>query len=216
MKELINKIRQERITMISEERFNCILDKKDYLDTIGGDVVECGVWKGGMSIFLSKLFPDKKIWVCDSYEGCQDPNLGKYQYESERHSLGMYAISLEEVKNNFAKYKALDDSRVSFLKGWVRDTLRPEVCEIRNISLLRVDVDSYSATMEVLEYLYDKVVPGGMIIFDDICLHESRDAIKKFFIDSDITEVFEPTNHSKINLNLNSQFPCGCYIIKNK
>lgn len=214
MEELINKIIQDQITMISQERFNCILDKKDYLDTIPGDIVECGVWRGGMSIFLSKIFPDKSIWVCDSYEGCQDPQLGKHQFAGERHSLGMYAISLDEVKNNFASYDALDDSRVFFLKGWVRDTLRPEVCSIKDISLLRVDVDSYSATLEVLEYLYDKVRLGGMIIFDDICLHESREAIKNFFINTNITEVFDPINHSKINLNSDSQFPCGCYILK--
>lgn len=213
MKELIDSIIRDQITMISQERFNCILDKKDYLSKLSGDVVECGVWKGGMSIFLSKLFPTKKIWVCDSYEGCQDPKLGKYQFAGERHSLGMYAISLEEVKNNFKTYDALDDSRVFFLKGWVRDTLRPEVCDIKDISLLRVDVDSYSATMEVLDYLYDKVVPGGMIIFDDICLHESRDAIKKFFVNTGIKFVYDPNSHSEIDLN-SSQFPCGCYIIK--
>ena len=215
MKNLIDAIVQDGITMITQERFNCILEKEDYLHALKGDVVECGVWKGGMSIFLSKLFPAKKIWVCDSYEGCQDPTLGNYQFAAERHTLGMYAVSLEEVKSNFRRYDALDDSRVTFLKGWVRDTLRPEICPIESISLLRVDVDSYSATMEVLDFLYEKVVPGGMIIFDDICLHESRDAIKNFFRNTNTTQVFDPNTHSKIDLNTGAHFPCGCYIIKN-
>lgn len=213
-KDLIKDLIDNQITMITEERFNCILQYIDKISKLEGDIVECGVWKGGMSIFLSKIFPKKKIWVCDSYEGCQNPFEGKYQFLNERHSLGMYAVSLEEVKNNFMKYNALEEDRVFFLKGWVRDTLKPEICPIEKISLLRVDVDSYSATLEVLDYLYNKVTPGGMIIFDDSCLTESYEAIKTFFKDKNINIVYNPLNNEELNIFNNNILPCGCYIIK--
>ena len=83
---------------------------------IPGDIVECGVWAGGMSIFLSKLFSTKNIWVCDSYEGCQNPSDGNYHFEYEQHTKGMYAISLETVKDNFIKNNLPDDKRINFLK----------------------------------------------------------------------------------------------------
>ena len=72
-KEIYKEIINQGITMISEERFENIIKYKDDISKLKGDIVECGVWAGGMSIFLSKLFPTKNIWVCDSYEGCQDP-----------------------------------------------------------------------------------------------------------------------------------------------
>jgi O-methyltransferase len=212
MNILINNIINDGITMISKERFDNIVNHSDKISKLEGDIVECGVWKGGMSIFLSKLFPTKKIWVCDSYAGCQDPSLGKYHFFNERHTLGLYAVSLEEVQDNFRKYDALDENRIFFLKGWVKDTLHPDVCNIKKISLLRVDVDSYSATLEVLDYLYDKVISGGMIIFDDSCLSESHQAMIEFFKRNDIKECFSPTEKI-LDIN-NNKLPCGCYIIK--
>jgi O-methyltransferase len=200
------------ITMISKDRFDTIYNNKEYLTKLEGDVVECGVWRGGMGIFLTKLFINKNIWLCDSYEGCQDPKEGKYYYENERHYLGQYKASLDEVIQNFRNYNALDENRVKFLKGWVRDTLKPETCPINKISLLRVDVDAYSATLEVLDYLYDKVVSGGMIIFDDICLDESREAVKHFLNIKNITILKTPSG--ELIDKENFSFPCGCYILK--
>ena len=52
-------------------------------------------------------------------------------------------------------------------KGWVENTLPSIVKEVDKISILRIDVDWYEPTLQVLEYLYDKVIPGGVIICDD-------------------------------------------------
>ena len=169
-KNLYNEIIKDGITMVSEDRFETVLEYQNVIQKIKGDIVECGVWAGGMSIFLAKLFPTKDIWVCDSYEGCQNPSDANYQFEHERHHAGLYAMDLESVQNNFTKYGLSDEPRIHFLKGFVRDILKPEVCPIKTISLLRIDVDSYSATLEVLDYLYPKVKKGGMVIFDDSCL----------------------------------------------
>jgi hypothetical protein len=118
MIELIDDLISNNVTMVTHERFNNILKYSDKIIKLKGDIVECGVWKGGMSIFLSKLFSKKNIWVCDSYEGCQDPiNDAKYFYPNEGHTKGMYSASLEEVVENFKNFDALDEKRVKFLKN---------------------------------------------------------------------------------------------------
>jgi hypothetical protein len=213
-RELYKDIIKQNITMVSDERFENILKYKDNISKLKGDIVECGVWAGGMSIFLSKLFPTKNIWVCDSYEGCQDPSEGKYQFADERHGGGLYSVSLEEVQENFNRYELLPDPRIKFLKGFVRDTLQPEICEIEKISLLRVDVDSYSATLEVLDYLYSKVVKNGMIIFDDSCLRESHQAMITFLEREPNIIIKNPITDETINIKENNSLPCGCYFIK--
>ena len=91
---------------------------------------------------------------------------------------------------------------------------------IKKISLLRIDVDAYSATLEVLDELYDKVVPGGYIIFDDTCLHESLNAIKTFFKKRNIhPHLIDPSNDKVLPLTFefisnDSEYPTGCYIVK--
>jgi len=209
---LRGKIIEEQLTLVTSERFDMVLRYKEYLDKLSGDIVECGVWKGGMSIFLSKVFEDKKIWVCDSFEGCQGPSDGLYFFEGESHFSGQYAIPLETVKNNFQLFGSLDENRISFLKGWVKDTLKEDVCPINSISLLRIDVDSYSATLEVLDFLYDKLVPNGLIIFDDSCLLETRSAMKTFIERGNKLVILHPITEEE--LNIDEDLPCGCFCFK--
>jgi O-methyltransferase len=183
-------------TLISKSRFSTIdyIAKMIYDNNIKGDIVECGVWRGGMSVYLAYSFLDRVVWVCDSYEGFQNLNDVKYKYSGNERHVPEYdeitkwqwvrgksiKISLEEVKQVFTNFGLGSDENIKFLKGWVKDTLDPKTCEIKNISVLRVDVDAYSATLEVLVNLYDKVSSGGFIIFDDSALKECQDAIKEF------------------------------------
>lgn len=222
--ELINDLILNKKTMVWEELFDTIIRKKSYLSNIEGDIVECGVWRGGYSIFLTHLFPLKKIYVCDSYEGFQPLDQATYDYAYERHvpsytqsPHGPLAISLQEVQNNFKEY-GVDTENVEYVKGFVNQTL--PTLPIKQISILRIDVDSFSATLDVLNELYDKVVEGGIIIFDDACLYESADAIKSFFTQRGLPLTLNnPMTDEEYSLatkvcESNSGYHAGSYIIK--
>ena len=75
-----------------------------------------------------------------------------------------YAVSLEEVKNNFIKYNLFDDN-IIFVNGYFEDTMKD--IQINKILMLRLDSDMYTSTIVVLEELYDKVSQNGVIIIDD-------------------------------------------------
>ena len=92
------------------------------------------------------------------------------------NNMGM-DVSLLDVQNVFKQFNLENDPRINFVKGFVNKTL-PNI-NINKIALLRIDVDGYSPTREVLDYLYDKVEKGGMIIFDDLCLSEAAAASKR-------------------------------------
>jgi len=222
---LIEDIINSKITMIWEEIFHTPLRNFDKINNVEGDIVECGVWRGGYSIFLSHLFSDRNIWVCDSFEGFQPLDNAKYNFESERHTpafshgaCGPLGISLEEVKQNFKSYGLENQERIKFIKGFVKDSL--PTSGIEKIALLRVDVDAYSATLEVLDELYSKVQPGGFIIFDDACLIESAEAIKVFLTREGLPlELYHPYTDEIYSLSApinqsDSGFAAGSYIIK--
>jgi len=137
---------------------------------IPGDLLEAGAWRGGATIFMRaclKTFGDdtRTVWVSDSFAGLPKADAA-YAFDMSHNSWrdGSMAVSIDDVKQNFARYGVLDD-HVKFLKGWFKDTL-PKA-PIKQLAILRVDGDLYESTMEALTIMYDKVSPGGWIIDDD-------------------------------------------------
>jgi len=133
---------------------------------VRGDVLEAGVWRGGMTIFMRGVLKavgehQRRIWVADSFEGLPDPEKASDSFGWKK---GAMAVSLDQVRSNFARYGLLDE-QVVFLKGLFNETLPG--AGIVALSVLRVDADLYESTRDVLHHLYPKLSTGGYAIFDD-------------------------------------------------
>lgn len=178
---------KEAHTMIGWKRLNnvqvCI--EEVIKNNIEGDFVEAGVWNGGTTIFMRSILKtngitNRKVWVADSFEGCPIPNPEKYPQDTNFNLFLRkdYAISLDQVKSNFAKYDLLDE-QVCFLQGWFKDTL--PFAPIEKLALLRVDGDLYESTMDVMTSLYPKLSIGGYVIIDDYnCYPPCKQAITDY------------------------------------
>lgn len=162
-------------------------------DGVAGDLLEAGVWRGGASIFARALLKaygvtDRIVWVADSFEGLPEADAIKHPYDRklDLHLMTALAVSLDEVKKNFARYSLLDD-QVKFLKGWFCDSL--PAAPIAQLAVLRVDGDHYESTMDVLQNLYPKVTDGGYVIIDDYRFVKGCDlAVEHFRRQHAITE----------------------------
>ena len=159
-------------TMVGRKRLDNITQCLDVIRTesIPGDLIETGVWRGGSSILMRGYLAawemsDRKVWVADSFEGLPVPSRPEDEgWDFSAAKVPILAIPLEEVQENFRRYNLLDD-QVQFLKGWFCDTL--PTAPIDKLAVLRLDGDLYESTMDGLNALYDKVSPGGFIIVDD-------------------------------------------------
>jgi len=158
-------------------------------DRVPGDLIETGAWRGGASIFMRGILKafgveDRRVWVADSFEGL--PSVDQAGHAADA-ALGLdrfkiLAVSLEVVRENFARYGLLDE-QVVFLKGWFRDTL--PAAPINRLAVMRLDGDLYESTMDALTILYPKLSPGGFVIVDDYnavagcneATHEYRQAL---------------------------------------
>jgi len=170
-------------TMVGHRRLenvqHCIEDILK--NNVPGDLIETGVWRGGITIFMRALLrahgvTDRTVWVADSFEGMPVPKSGGDGADISH--IEHLKVSLEQVQANFARFGELDD-QVRFLKGWFCDTL-PNA-PIERLALLRLDGDMYSSTMDALNGLYHRVSPGGYVIVDDYHDWEScRRAITDF------------------------------------
>lgn len=163
-------------------------------NNIEGDLMETGVWRGGCTIFMKGMCEyykqNRKVYVADSFAGLPPPN-ARYPADVHDicHTFKELAISYDTVVNNFKKYDLYDD-KVIFLKGFFEDTLKKDL-DVK-LSILRLDGDMYSSTIQVLESMYDKVTDGGYVIIDDYgALSNCKAAVDDFRkvrnIDNEIT-----------------------------
>ena len=180
IKETINQIKTRIIGTNTDDRLTLlpgeVLDNVEYCiekckeESILGDFVETGVWRGGAVILAYNIYKltgqNRKVYCYDSFEGLPKPDPQKYPVdEGDRHWMdNMLKVSVEEVRENFKKFKEADES-VVFVKGWFKDTI--PLNNIEKISILRLDGDMYESTIDVLNYLYPKLSPGGFCIIDD-------------------------------------------------
>eukprot|EP01105_Mastigella_eilhardi_P002278 TRINITY_DN1278_c0_g1_i2.p1 TRINITY_DN1278_c0_g1~~TRINITY_DN1278_c0_g1_i2.p1 ORF type:complete len:327 (-),score=81.79 TRINITY_DN1278_c0_g1_i2:62-1042(-) len=149
---------------------------------VPGDFMECGVWRGGASIFaravLDTLGEDgRKVILADSFEGLPAPRTGNDK--SFWSQMEYLRVSLETVKQNVASYGMNPEaSNMQFCKGYFVDSL--PVCQVNQLAVLRMDGDMYESTMDQLFNLYQKVSVGGVVIVDDYGLPECKRAINEF------------------------------------
>ncbi len=182
-------------TMVGLKRLDnlheCI--KTIIAESIPGDIVEAGVWRGGASIFMKGVLAaygeQRELWLADSFEGLPPPDPDNYpddagiNLDEEAYYL---AVSPEEVKRNFERY-GLFDEHVHLAKGWFKDILG--TLPVERISLLRLDGDLYESTIQGLEPLYPKLAPGGFCVIDDYGNIEAcRKAVHDYRSEHGITE----------------------------
>jgi hypothetical protein len=188
----------KKLTMTSVERMYSMYKATEYVINahIAGDVVECGVWKGGSSMIAALTMRKlhnfrKKIYLYDTYAGMTEPtkfdkssdsdNLA-YDYWKNNRSGGINKwcySSLYEVKANLYKTE-YPKNKLVFVEGDVEETI-PKIMP-KKISLLRLDTDWYKSTYHELNYLYPLLSPGGVLILDDYGhWRGARKAADKYF-----------------------------------
>jgi hypothetical protein len=197
--EAVNRV-EDAETMLGTRQLDhmqhCIVDVLDR--DVPGDFIEAGVWRGGMTIFMRAVLmayqnTDRKVWVADSFAGLPDVDTSRETFAWRK---GDMAVSLQAVKNNFARYGLLDE-QVVFLQGFFAETLRS--APIRQLSILRVDADLYQSTLDVLHSLYSSLSCGGYAIFDDYQnLPDCRKAIDEFRRERSITEEICPVDRRAV------------------
>ena len=127
-------------------------------ERIPGSFVECGVWRGGASMYARACLPiSRPVYICDSFQGLPyDPN------EPISANIDILKVPLKEVLRNFDAFRL--HKNVIPVVGWFSDSLKNVPGPI---AILRADGDMFMSTLAILKNLYHKVSPGGFVIIDD-------------------------------------------------
>jgi O-methyltransferase len=146
---------------------------------IPGDVVECGVWRGGSMHAVARALnaegdTSRDLYLFDTFEGMPPPSEKDIRHDgvsaeslmarTSRDRRIWAVASLEDVREGFTEVP-YPPERIHFVEGRVEDTVPEHAPE--EISLLRLDTDWYESTRHELEHMYPRLVSGGILILDD-------------------------------------------------
>lgn len=166
---------------------------------ISGDIVECGVWKGGSMLTIIKTLlnlnsKDKNLYLYDTFEGWPEKTEfdiynkinEQTRFSNEISDLGIemghdesHQSFLQEVKNLLYSTK-YPTEKIYFIKGIVQESLPKHTPS--NISILRLDTDYYESTKHELIHLFPKLSIGGFLIIDDYDIWEGqKKAVDEYF-----------------------------------
>ena len=179
---------------------------------IPGCFVECGVGSGQFPVMWAEELvrqgvDDREIYLVDTFRGMTEPGPN----DKTTDDAELFRMTSEDVKEYFDErvrpecnlwcYVGLPDiharmvrtkyplDKIQYVIGDVRETLLNEANRPpAPIAVLRLDTDFYDSSKIELETLYDRVVDGGIIIFDDYHHWDGqRRATDEFFKERGLT-----------------------------
>ena len=138
---------------------------------LDGDVIECGVYRGASIVRLARVLkehaPDKTLYGLDSFQGFPEDKVEACDVGPMRSLAGVRgkfrfcADTPDRLQRIFQTYGV----RAELVPGYFADTL-PRFAEHR-FCFVHLDVDLYASYKECLAALYDRLTPGGVIVFDE-------------------------------------------------
>ncbi len=182
-------------TMTSREKlFALVLSVRHVVrHDIPGEVVECGVWRGGSMQAVARTLlqlgvTDRGLHLFDTFEGMPPPSEEDLRQDgrsaaqmlatSDRSSAVWAYATLDDVRDGMSRI-AYPPEQVHYVPGLVEETVPAHAPE--RISILRLDTDWYASTKHELEHLYHRLSPGGILIIDDYGYWQgSRKAVAEF------------------------------------
>ncbi len=198
VEQIIEKVRP--FTLTSRERVSALCHAVRYVarSKIPGDIVECGVWKGGSTMaaamtLLGERDRSRELYLFDTFEGMTPPSEFDRRAEdgaqastilenAKASDLIWANAPLDDVRANLA-LTGYPAERLHFVKGRVEDTLPGEAPGA--ISILRLDTDWYESTRHELIHLYPRLSVGGVLIIDDYGGWEgARKAVDEYIADN--------------------------------
>ena len=158
-----------------------------------GDLIECGVNRGGISravvSYLGAKLQDRRFYLLDTFQGIPVTILSKREVLHDKYFKENYTECYQDVLNTFK-----DFPQVSVVKGLVPETFGSVDSE--HFCFVHIDMNNAISEIAAAEYLWPKLTVGGFMLLDDYAWEinvDQRQAFDRFAKQRDMTVLALPT-----------------------
>ena len=139
-------------------------------------VLEVGVWRGGTAGIMAQqlliLNSTATLYLADTFTGVAKAGANDSFYTGGEHSDTSQFI-VEAVLKNKSPYQ-----NYRILKGIFPEDTSDEIPITETFGLCHIDVDVYTSAKDILEWVWDKLIVGGVVVFDDYGFHSCTGVTK--------------------------------------
>jgi hypothetical protein len=125
---------------------------------LGGDVAECGTYKGASALLMCRALSASSslVHLFDSFEGLAEPLPIDGSYW-RKGSLSTGEQALHDTLAGFENYRVY--------KGWIPERFKD--VDRLTFRFVHIDVDLFEPTRDSLEFFYPRLAKGGILLLDD-------------------------------------------------
>lgn len=181
-------------TLVSVDRCYVLYTLLKQSLALEGDVVECGVYRGGTAAMMARVIGEsglaKKLYLFDTFGGMPETDAAR-----DWHQEGDFSdTSLDEVKA-FVNAPGIAE----FRQGFIPETFAG--LDALKIAFAHIDVDIYRSIINSVEFIWPRLASGGFIVFDDYGFDTcpgARQAVDDFFAPLPVEPLCLPTGQAVV------------------
>jgi len=156
----------KQYTLLDEPRAYTLWQFAKNLDSKKGNILDIGCLLGGAGFLMSKANKIGSSFLFDTFAGFKK-NDGLHKRKT------FFFSDINFVKRNIKNLKL---KNTSVYKAYFPKNIN---IKIGKVKLCHLDINTYKETKKVFKYLQNKLIKGGVIVFDDFGIW-GADGIKKF------------------------------------
>jgi O-methyltransferase len=164
----------ENYTLLGKLKSYVLWELVKETNSLKGAIIEVGVWRGGSGLLIGKQaghsINSSTLYLCDTFTGVVKTGEKDTFYKGGEHA----NTSIEIVEELFKKFEV---KNIKILKGIFPE----ETCNFINDAVFKfchIDVDAYQSTKDIFEWIWPKMVTGGIILIDDYGYYRCDGVIK--------------------------------------
>lgn len=131
------------------------------MNNVKGDVAEVGVYKGYFSAVLNTGFPDRNLYLFDTFEGFEP---SEELHDREKHGL-TYKYDYSDTSVEAVMSLMPNPQKCIIRKGFFPATASG--LEDNRFCFVSLDTDLYEPVANGLQFFYERLIPGGFIFVHD-------------------------------------------------
>src|SRR5262245_43956174 len=131
---------------------------------LSGSFIEVGVWRGGTGALIASAAKKSGIvaplYLCDTFHGVVKAGVHDSVYKGGEHA-DTSILTVETLM------KSLELTSYRIVEGIFPDATSHLIPDNERFRLCHIDVDVYDSARDVVDWLWNRIVPGGLIVYDD-------------------------------------------------